>query len=99
MPVALVTGSARGIGRAVAIRLARDGFDVAINDVETRGSLLQLLAEELRKENRHATTVLADVSSEVEVKNMVEKTVKDLGSLDVVRPLSSISIPSNQLVF
>ncbi|OAX32137.1 NAD(P)-binding protein, partial [Rhizopogon vinicolor AM-OR11-026] len=46
--VALVTGSAQGVGRAIAIRLARDVFDVALNDLPVKNAVLEDLAAEIR---------------------------------------------------
>lgn len=82
--VALVTGSAQGIGRGIALKLADDGFDVAINDIESNKANLASLAEEIRSKGRKALEVVADVSAEDQVKSMVETTVKELGGLDVV---------------
>ena len=82
--VALVTGSAQGIGRAISLRLAADGFDVAVNDVPKNQKALESLAEEITAKGRKSCVVIADVSKEAEVKEMVAKAVKDLGGLDVV---------------
>jgi NAD(P)-dependent dehydrogenase (short-subunit alcohol dehydrogenase family) len=89
--VALVTGSAQGIGRAIAIRLAQDGFDVALNDLPAKQAALEDLAAELQRGRSlegsyHPRTcvVPCDVSKEDEVKSMIDTTVAVLGSLDVV---------------
>jgi len=85
--VALVTGSAQGIGRAIAIRLAQDGFDVALNDLPAKASALEDLAAELERSNApnlRTCIVAGDVSSEDEVKRMIDITVDVLGGLDVV---------------
>jgi NAD(P)-dependent dehydrogenase (short-subunit alcohol dehydrogenase family) len=85
--VALVTGAARGIGRAIALRLAHDGLNVAVND---RTSSLELdgLVREIESKGRRSLAVPADISLEPEVEKTVQKVVQDLGSLDVVRSLS-----------
>jgi len=82
--VALVTGAGQGIGRAIALRLASDGLDVAVNDITSNAGALNELVKELRELGRRAIPLLADVSVEEEVKTMVEKTVEELGSLDVM---------------
>ncbi|KAK7460438.1 hypothetical protein VKT23_009158 [Stygiomarasmius scandens] len=82
--VAIVTGSAQGIGRAIALRLAEDGYDVGLNDIPAKASELSLLASEVKAKGRKACVVAADVSDEEAVKNMVETVVKELGSLDVM---------------
>jgi len=84
--IALVTGSAQGIGRAIAIRLAQDGFDVALNDLPTKAPALEDLAAELKRSAHdiRSCVVAGDVSSEDEVKRMIDTAVDVLGGLDVV---------------
>ena len=82
--VALITGSARGIGRGIALRLAKDGFDVALNDVTSKRELLRIVADDIEKIGRRTLLVPADVSVEREVKEMVQDACKELGGLDVV---------------
>lgn len=50
--VAFVSGAGRGIGKAIAIRLAKDGFDVAVNDISASVSALEETASEIRKIGR-----------------------------------------------
>jgi NAD(P)-dependent dehydrogenase (short-subunit alcohol dehydrogenase family) len=82
--VALVTGASQGIGRAIALRLASDGFDIAINDIPTREAMLAIVAKEITSLGRRVHCVLADVSSEKQVENMVSDVVNTFGGLDVV---------------
>jgi NAD(P)-dependent dehydrogenase (short-subunit alcohol dehydrogenase family) len=82
--VALVTGASQGIGRAIAVRLAEDGFDVAINDIPRGRDGLDTLSEEIRGKGRKAFSFIGDVSLEDDVEAMVASTVQNLGGLDVV---------------
>jgi len=82
--VALVTGAARGIGKGIALRLAQDGLDVAVNDLEASSRDLEGVAEEIRQAGRRSTTVTADVSDPDEVEGMVRRVAEDLGRLDVM---------------
>ncbi|MHA6803720.1 acetoin reductase [Salinifilum ghardaiensis] len=81
---ALVTGAARGIGRSIALRLAADGLDVALNDVEANEDQLQGVADEIASTGRRSVTVTADVSDQEAVRNMVERVATDLGPLNVM---------------
>ncbi|KAG9309621.1 hypothetical protein JVU11DRAFT_10283 [Chiua virens] len=82
--VALITGSAQGIGRAIALRLAKDGFDIALNDFGSKCDQLRAVAEDIEKLGRRASVVPGDVTIEQEVKEMVQDVARELGSLDVM---------------
>jgi len=82
--IAIVTGAAQGIGRDVALRLARDGLDVAVNDITSQSEHLESLVKEIEALNQRSISVFADVSNEDEVKAMVETVVEKLGGLDVM---------------
>ncbi|KAG5642798.1 hypothetical protein DXG03_002103 [Asterophora parasitica] len=84
--VAFVTGAAQGIGRAIALRLAEDGYDMAINDLaRSRESLDQLSHEILQNhDGRKVCSVIGDVSVEGDVEAMIACVVEDLGHLDVM---------------
>lgn len=79
-----MTGSAQGIGRGIALRLADEGYDVALNDILPNKANLSGVAAEIRSKKRRAFEVFADVRSEGEIEGMVQNTVKELGGLDVV---------------
>lgn len=81
---AIITGAAQGIGRAIAVRLAEDGFDVTVNDVAEQAEKLNGVVATIRAKGRKALAVLGDVSVEDDVKQLVEKTVEELGGLDVM---------------
>lgn len=77
----LVTGSARGIGKAIALRLASDGYNVCINDIEANSQACDEVVKEIKTMGRKACTAVADVSKRREVKDMIQKSVKELGPL------------------
>ncbi|KAL0958475.1 hypothetical protein HGRIS_000614 [Hohenbuehelia grisea] len=91
--VALVTGAGRGIGRAIALRLAKDGFDVALNDLPAGVRDIEAVRDEILQSGRKATVVPADVSVESEVKSLVNEVVGGLGSLDVMVANAGICKP------
>jgi len=84
--VAVVTGAAQGIGKAIALRLADDGFDVAINDISLDAKLTKLreVQAEIIEKGRQCGVFPGDVSNEEHVKHMVESVVHTLGGLDVM---------------
>jgi len=81
--VALVTGAGRGIGRSIALRLADDGYDVAVNDIPGTPELDELI-KEIQSKGRRTLCIPADISLEPEVERMIQKVVQDFGSLDVM---------------
>ena len=81
--VALVTGSSRGIGRAVAAELARDGYAVCINYYERKDKADELVAL-LRAEGREAIAVQADVSKRSAVNAMVAQCERELGKITLL---------------
>ncbi|KAF5390070.1 hypothetical protein D9757_003862 [Collybiopsis confluens] len=82
--VALVTGAAQGMGKDIALRLASDGYDVAINDLPNKLELLKEVQSQIEATGKKSTILTADISIESKVKEMVESTVSQLGSLEVM---------------
>lgn len=82
---AIISGAAQGIGRAIALRLAQDGYDIAVNDIPLSSAALETLTEEIRSKGRKAIVVTGDISQEQVVQLLVDKTVEELGELRVVR--------------
>lgn len=80
--VALVTGAARGIGRGIALRLAREGADIALVDVDQRS--LEGVADEVWELGRRATAYVADVAQREQVFAAVEHAESTLGGFDVM---------------
>ena len=93
--VAIVTGSARGIGRTIALKLAEVGAIVVVNDIG-EAQPLENLAEEIRVMNRQSLAVIADVSSSAEVTRLVDTAVSAHGSVDIL--VNNAGITRDQLV-
>jgi 3-oxoacyl-[acyl-carrier protein] reductase len=80
---ALVTGAQQGIGRALALALAREGADVAVNFLDDRAAA-EGVAQYVRDFGRQALIVQADVARRAEVEAMVATVVKELGAPDIL---------------
>jgi len=80
---AIVTGSARGIGAAIAERLAADGAAVVVNYSKSAMEA-ESVAHRIRNAGGKATVLKADVSDEAQAKNLVARTIKELGQLDIL---------------
>ncbi|KAJ7722883.1 hypothetical protein DFH07DRAFT_897775 [Mycena maculata] len=82
--IALVTGAAQSLGKTIALRLADDGFDVAVNDLPSNAEKLAEVMNEIQAKGRASSAHIADVSIEKQVKNMVAEVVNAHGGLDVM---------------
>jgi NAD(P)-dependent dehydrogenase (short-subunit alcohol dehydrogenase family) len=82
--IALVTGSANGIGRAIAVKLAQEGADVVVNDIPLQQERARLVSEEIAGIGRNSMVVLADVSKTDEVNGMADAVLKKFGRLDIL---------------
>ena len=78
--VILVTGASQGIGRGIALRLAKDGADIALVDI--KADKLQAVAREVEALGVKVTTFVADVSKHDEVYAAVDHAEKELGGFD-----------------
>ncbi|MFC2070483.1 3-oxoacyl-[acyl-carrier-protein] reductase [Chloroflexota bacterium] len=93
--VAIVTGSGRGIGKEIALRLARAGANIVINDIGDV-SVVENAADEVRAMNRESLAVLGDVTSASDVGNLVEKTMEAFGKIDIL--VNNAGITRDQLL-
>ncbi|MCL2150323.1 MAG: 3-oxoacyl-[acyl-carrier-protein] reductase [Dehalococcoidia bacterium] len=80
--VALITGAGRGIGRAIALHLAKEGAIVAVNALRSESAIRT--AEEVTGAGGSALAVSGDVSSQEDVAAMIDKIVTDYGRLDIL---------------
>ncbi len=80
--VAVVTGAASGIGRALARRFADEGMKVVLADVE--GAAAEKVAAELRERGAQALGVQTDVSSSEQVEALAERTYQEFGVVHVL---------------
>jgi 3-oxoacyl-[acyl-carrier protein] reductase len=94
--VAIVTGSARGIGRAIALKLAEVGADIVINDIAASAESLEGVANEIKALGRQALAVTADVSSTEDVNRMVETAIKTFGHVDIM--VNNAGVTRDQLL-
>jgi NAD(P)-dependent dehydrogenase (short-subunit alcohol dehydrogenase family) len=80
--VAIVTGSGRGIGQGIALRLAREGMKVIINDRDAEPA--HDTAAQLQRLGAAATAIPADISKPDEIDRLIDTTVRELGAIDLV---------------
>ncbi|KAF5349140.1 hypothetical protein D9756_009479 [Leucocoprinus leucothites] len=95
--VAIVTGAAQGIGRAIAIRLAEDGMDVAINDLDSQRHNLEAVRDVILARGRKSLIFTGDISDEQTVKAMISTVVDGLGGVDVMVANAGICFPKSML--
>ncbi|WP_163785305.1 acetoin reductase [Proteus mirabilis] len=104
--VFLVTGAAQGIGRGIALRLAKEGADIAL--VDLKADKLSDVAKEIKALGRKVTTFAADISNRDEVFAAVEHAEKTLGGFDVminnagiaqVKPLADVTPEDMDRIF
>jgi 3-oxoacyl-[acyl-carrier protein] reductase len=90
--VALVTGSSRGIGRAIALALARAGANIAVNYL-SRAAEAQAVESEIRGMGRQCLATQADVSSSIDVERLVKTASEKLGPIDILVNNAGIARP------
>ena len=81
--VALVTGAAKRIGRSIALRLAAEGAEIAVN-YDTSKAEAESVVDEIGSSGRRAVTIQADVSNQAEVQKLFAAVEKDFSRLDIL---------------
>ena len=92
--IALVTGSSRGIGRAIAERLSRDGASVAINYVSNSDKAEEVVAE-IASGGGTAIALQADVSRAEGIQRLFEKTLAHFGQMDILVNNAGVRLSKN----
>jgi 3-oxoacyl-[acyl-carrier protein] reductase len=80
--VAIVTGGAKGIGRAIALAFAREGCDVVVNAMHLEGA--EKVAGEIKALGRKSLAIACDVANSADVNAMVARTIKEFGKIDIL---------------
>jgi len=80
--VAIITGSARGIGKAIALRFAREGAVVVVNDVDFERA--KEVVHQIKSQEGQALAVRADVSNQKEVEKMINSVYSKFGRIDIL---------------
>lgn len=84
MAAAIITGSARGIGAAIALRLAKDGYDIALNDISEVMFEDNSIMEDIKALGVQCEKYIADVSDHQQCSDMVKAVKERFGSIDVL---------------
>lgn len=81
--IVLITGAAKGIGKAIALELAKNQYDVVINYLTSKKEALEVQKEIEKTYGVRCLTYGADVSNETEVDKMITYIEENLGSVDI----------------
>jgi 3-oxoacyl-[acyl-carrier protein] reductase len=91
--VAIITGSGRGIGRVIALTLAREGAKVVINDYYLERA--ESVAQEIKAEGAEAMSIQADITKSEQVEQMVKKVIEAWGKVDIL--VNNAGLPAGLL--
>lgn len=95
--VALITGASRGIGRSTAIEMAKEGCNIIINYVNSKDEAENLKNMLIKQFNIKAITINADIKDEIDVKNMIDKSIAIFGHIDIL--INNAAIAKDSLLF
>ena len=81
---ALVIGARRNMGKGFALGLAEAGSDVAVTDLNTESGQLDAVSEEIKAMGRKSISIKTDISSQADVKNMIDTVMQEFGGIDIL---------------
>jgi NAD(P)-dependent dehydrogenase (short-subunit alcohol dehydrogenase family) len=96
--VAIVTGSRRGIGRSIALALAGAGANLTVCDLIIKDGKLNNLAKEIKQLGRHSLALKVDVAQRADVEEMVRRTVRQFGRIDILINCAGVWIAGQTLL-
>lgn len=94
---ALITGADSGIGRATAIAFAREGADIMMNYLPQEEADAQEVVSLLQETGQQVFTCPGDISDETFCKKLIQETVKNLGSLDILANIAGMQIATKNI--
>jgi len=80
--VALITGSASGMGKAMALRFAKEGCDIVVADLNLDGA--KKASDEVRSVGRKAYAIKSDISSSQDIKDLIDQSIREFGKIDIL---------------
>ena len=80
--VALITGSASGMGKAMALRFAQEGCDIVVADLNLDGA--KKASDEVRSVGRKAYAIKSDISSSQDIKDLIDQSIREFGKIDIL---------------
>uniref|UniRef100_D8QJF1 NAD(P)-binding protein n=1 Tax=Schizophyllum commune (strain H4-8 / FGSC 9210) TaxID=578458 RepID=D8QJF1_SCHCM len=92
--VAIVTGAAQGLGKAIALRLAKDGLAIGLNDIPSKKDALDEVAKEIVQANGRAVVHVGDISKQEVVQDLIDSVVRTLGGLHVMVANAGMARPA-----